>query len=193
MHGAVVDAKWQGPFAWPGIESDLPSVPAVPGVYLLTVDHRGGYLIYAAGITRRPVPERLREHTRQYRDGVYNVLDIEAMRAGTRREIWHGFWMKERPAERMAEFAARRPAIGEAVERQLTGFRVFVADVGTRPRVLERIEAAVMNHLYAQPPPFCDVPDRGMMLAPRWRSEGPITMRSTCAHLLHTLPAALEI
>ena len=147
MSNVVVDAQWQGPFTWPGIESDLPKVPAVPGVYLLTVDHRGGYLIYAAGITRRPVPDRLREHTRQYKDGVYNVLDVDALREGVRSVIWQGFWMKERPPERVAEFAARRAEIGAAVARLLAGFRVFVADVGTRPRVLERIEAAVMNHL----------------------------------------------
>ena len=70
---------------------------------------------------------------------------------------------------------------------------MFVADVGTRPRILERIEAAVMNHLYAQPPLFCDVPDRGMMLAPLRPTEEPSTMRSACADLLHAIPLELEI
>ena len=95
--------EWDGPFGWPKFEGDLPSIPERPGVYLETVEYQNGYLIYAAGITRRPMPKRFREHTGEYMNGIYNVLDIVAMKAGFRKEVWHGFWMaKKRPREKLA-------------------------------------------------------------------------------------------
>lgn len=190
---ASIDIEWKGPYAWPGTHCRLPPTPALPGAYLLTVDYQNGYLIYAAGITRRTIAKRLREHTRHYTTGVYNVLDIQAMQSGRRTVVWQGFWMRPRAPEKTVEYEARRIAINEAVRRQLEGFRVFVANIGTQPRILERVEAALMAHLYAQPPPFCDIPDKGMMLAPRWTSEAPISINNTCHHVLHTLPPQLVV
>jgi hypothetical protein len=80
-----------------------------------------------------------------------------------------------------------------AVNDQLAGFRIFVADIGTEPRILERLEAAIMNNLYEQPPPLCDIPDKGMMLAPRWDSEEPIITEIKCEANLQGLPKQLVI
>ena len=76
---------------------------------------------------------------------------------------------------------------------QLEGFRIFVADAGLEERVLERIEGAIMNLLYQQPSPFCDIPDKGMMLASRWQGEKVLVGKNSCAALLHRLPQYLEI
>ncbi len=150
--------------------------------------------MYAAGITRRPMPERFREHTREYRNGIYNVLDIVAMKAGFRKQVWHGFWMtKKRSREKLAEYNERQTEIQKAVNKQLAGFRIFVANIGTKPRILERLEAAIMENLYKQPMPLCDIPDRGMMLAPRWESETPIFVKNNCSVSLFGFPACLEI
>lgn len=58
---------WQGPFVWPGIWlKDLPDlldderIVTCDSVYLWTVEHAGGYLIYTAGITHRPFGKRFR-------------------------------------------------------------------------------------------------------------------------------------
>lgn len=188
----VVEIVWTGPYSWPHFEteSNLPSIPNQPGVYLQAVEYQNGYLIYAAGLTRRSIPKRFREHTRKYMDGDYNVLDIVMMRQGVRREIWHGWgWSPEK----RAEYEERRTIILGAVQEQLAGFRIFIADVGTEPRFLERLEASVMNSLYQQPPPLCDIPDRGMMLSPRWKSENPIVVKNACAVKLHGLPDCLQI
>lgn len=187
-----MEIVWTGPYGWPEfeMESNLPPIPKHPGVYLQAVEYRDGYLIYAAGLTRRPIPTRLREHTRKYMSGDYNVLDIAAMQQGIRIEIWHGWgWSPEK----RSEFEKRKLMILSAVRRQLEGFRIFVTDVGSQLRILERLEASIMSPLYQQPPPFCDVPDKGMMLAPRWKSEKPITAKNRCAVTLHGLPAWLEI
>lgn len=185
---------WSGPFGWPKFEGDLPSIPEQPGVYLMTVKCKGGYLIYGAGITRRSIPLRFREHTRKYLDGVYNVLDPSAMQRGVRKVVWQGFWMgEERSPRKQAEFDRRRVKITIAVCRQLAGCRIFVANIGTKPRILERLEAGIMNKLDNQPTPFRDIPDQGMMLAPRWESEIPIAVNNKCSVILHGLPRVLEI
>ncbi len=189
---AVVEILWAGPYGWPQFEtgSNLPPIPKLPGVYLQAVEYQDGYLIYAAGLTRRSVPKRFREHTLKYMSGDYNVLDIAAMQQGIRREVWHGWsWSPEK----RAEFEERKPVILGAVREQLAGFRIFVADIGTEPRILERLEATVMSSLYKQPPPFCDIPDKGMMLSPRRKSESPIVVKNTCAVMLHGLPDYLEL
>ncbi len=141
-----LEVFWDGPFSWPGFEDEngLPCIPHSLGVYLQTFDYQDGYLIYAAGITRRPVPIRFREHTRSYMNGEYNVLDPSEVQHGVRKEIWHG-WGYAREHQNL--FEEKKFEIQQAVKKQLVMFRIFVADVGNQPRILERIEASIMNHL----------------------------------------------
>ncbi len=187
----TIEVTWNGPYGWPEFEvnSHLPAIPKVPGVYLQTFEYQSGYLIYAAGITRRAIPIRFKEHTRKYMNGEYNVLDISAVQQGVRKEIWHGWDYARRHRE---EFEEQRSIILDAVQKQLAGFRIFVTDI-EEPRVLERIEASVMNNLYKQQSPVCDIPDRGMRLAPRLPSEKSIVVKNNCNVLLHGLPVFLEI
>jgi len=187
-----MQASWLGPYSWPRFEkiNGLSELPAFPGVYLLTVEYLSGYLIYAAGLTRRRFRDRFNEHTREYLSGQYTVLNVSDMQLGRRSEVWHGWgWT---PAKR-AQFADRQTEIREAANRQLAGFRVFVANVETSGRVLERLEAAIMNQLYHEPSPLCDMPDRGMMLAPRRETEEPIAVGNVCGSTLHGLPASFTI
>src|SRR5690242_666134 len=105
-----IKAIWNGPYGWPGFESgsNLRPIPQIPGVYLQTFEYQGGYLICAAGLTRRSVPERLREHTDKYMNGEYNVLDIASAQNGVRKEIWHGWGYARKHRE---EFEARKAII----------------------------------------------------------------------------------
>ena len=156
----------------------------------MTVEYLNGYLIYGAGITRRPIPSRFHEHTRKYMSGDYTILDITAMKQGIRKEIWHGWgWSPEK----RTDYKSRKVTIDDAAHQQLAGFRIFVANVENQPRILERLEASIMNRLYQEPSPLCDIPDKGMMLAPRWESEGIVVVKNECAATLHGLPRHLEI
>src|SRR5690554_394156 len=187
-----IEIIWNGPYSWPKYEdkNNLKSIPQKPGVYLQTVEYQDGYLIYAAGLTRRTIPARFREHTYKYMNGDYNVLDIDAMKQGIRNEVWHGWGWS--PDKRL-EFERKKNEIIDAVQKQLTGFRIFITDIGTNPRILERLEAAIMNILYEQQSPVCDIPDRGMMLVPRWESETPIVVKNSCDYKLFGLPKKFEI
>lgn len=192
LSSATIDLPWQGPYSWPGYEKEtgLPPIPKIPGVYLQTFYYRGGYLIYAAGITRRMIPVRLKEHNRKYNNGEYNVFNMDYLKDGIRKEIWHG-WGYAR--EHRDEFDDNKEIILEAVKEQLACFRIFIANPGTERRVLERIEAAIMNNLYLQELPICDIPDKGMYLAPKFDNELPITVFNHCEQELLGLPECLEI
>jgi hypothetical protein len=187
-----VHVCWDGPYSWPSFEKEsrLRGLPRVPGVYLQTFEYLDGFLVYAAGLTRRPVLARFKEHTRQYMNGEYNVLDIDAANQGVRKEIWHG-WGYAR--DHREEFEQRKIEIQSAVRRQLSGFRVFVAQLDTEGRILERVEASIMNHLNKQPSPYCSIPDQGMMLAPRRKDENPLLMISRSVEKIHAMDQAIEI
>lgn len=90
-------------------------------------------------------------------------------------------------------FEKRADEIRAAAKKQLARCRVFVAPIGAVPRVLERLEAAIMAVLYEQDEPFSLIPDRGMQLSPRWPDEEPITVESSAACMIHCLPTRLEI
>ena len=185
-----LDIRWTGPYGWPKFGNDLAPIPSHSGIYLWTVEYLDGYLIYCAGLTRRPFARRLAEHTRSFMLGNYNVLEIGAMQCGIRKEVWHGWgWTPEK----RRIFQKRNNQICAAVRKQLTGFRIFVADITVRGRILERVEAAILNTLYAAGPPFCNIPDEGMLRLPRQASEIPIVARNLCSEKLHGLPSKLQI
>lgn len=195
----TVELLWCGPFTWPGVphHSRLQNLETFEGaercgVYLWTVEYSAGLLIYAAGITRRSFRERFHEHTHAYRTGVYTVFDAASLMQGKREEIWPGFWFRQRTVELKQEYQARKPEISGAAMRLLSAYRILVAHVEPTPRVLERIEAAIMNALYHAGGVIAEIPDRGMALSPRWNNEAPILVRSVSAQLIYGLPSEFE-
>ncbi len=196
----MLELRWEGPFGWPGLApggrmtslADSP-VASSSGVYLWTVEYLDGFLIYAAGITRRQFVKRFREHTRAYRAGIYTLFDMASLKRGVREELWHGFWMRKRTADKQGEYDRRREELRAAAELQLSTFRVFVASLDPMPRLLERIEASIMNALYCAPSPASDIPDRGMALVPRWPTEQSVSVRNVTGSLLHALPKEFEV
>lgn len=104
--------------------------------------------------------------------------------------VWKGWEWTE--AKRQ-EYAQRQDEFQTAAHRQMAAFRIFTSDIGTRPRILERLEAAIMTALDQAPAPYCNIPDQGMMLAPRWDTEEPIRVRFTSKAPLLGLPEEMEI
>jgi hypothetical protein len=184
-------AVWQGPFAWNGYDHDngLPPLPKLGGVYLFAVPYRNGYAIQGAGETADTV-FRFKQHKRAFLSGEYTVLDIDALGRGIRKEVWHGWGWTE---QKRLEYARRKPEIDEAAQRELAGLRIFVADVGPEKRIRQRLEAKVMDLLYQQPPPLCDLPDKGVFLARRRPAEEPIMVTSVSTVSLYGIPQKFEI
>ncbi len=165
-----IDLRWRGPYGWlhVGRADSLPRLDQAAdgkrgGVYLEASEYDGGgYILLSAGITKRPFPKRFAEHRRKFLSGDYNILDVKSLRAGVRKEIWHG-WIEARRPERRLEYGRRKAELQAAALEQILDRRIFVADVEGR-RLQARIEAAVMFALYAGSP-FQDIPDRGGTLS----------------------------
>jgi hypothetical protein len=58
---------------------------------------------------------------------------------------------------------------------------------------MERIEAAIMFNLYAQPDPISSIPDRGMQLSPKWQSESEVLVNSFSDHLIHGIDSSFIV
>jgi hypothetical protein len=189
--------RWLGPFGWPKFEGELPPIPnVVGGVYLETFEYKNGYIIECAGYTTRLIRQRLLAHTRCFMSGTYCVLDITAAQLGRRKAIWKGFWNwagQEPSRKDKAEYRKRQIKIQDAARKQLEGFRVFVANLGTEIRYLRRVESAIMRNLDKQPASSFSTPSRDMSLSERWESERPITIYNECSVTIHGLPSRLII
>jgi len=196
MAGATTyQLDWQGPLALVASGKDyfLDSPAAQrPGIYMWAFEYHQGYLIYGAGLTTRPLASRIREDLRSIRSGEWTVLDGPSAQSGVRREFWHGMWATYNTPARQAERAARRVEIERAADAMLSHMRVFLANLPPDKRVLGRVEAAIMNLLYAGASPICDLPDKGMHLEPRRPDERAMTMLSRAGVTLHGLPSSFE-
>ncbi|MEW6125565.1 MAG: hypothetical protein AB1757_00765 [Acidobacteriota bacterium] len=189
--------SWKGPLVLQGCEGELflkSPVVEQSGIYLFTVEHNNGYLIYMAGWTTRPFKKRLKEHIATYRKGTYTIFDPESLQNGKRVELWHGMWMgKSTNTPEMKQlFHSRYQELELPIESLLSAFRIFLAPLNTERRSLARIEAAIMNLLYSAEEPISTIPDKGMALAPRWIEEKPFLVNSTSTVLLYGLPELFE-
>jgi hypothetical protein len=83
---------------------------------------------------------------------------VIALQQGIRTELWHGFWMKKRSAKKQKDYESRRKEIAEDARKQLSVFRIFVARVDQTSRILQRLEASIMNALYKSAGPISEIP-----------------------------------
>jgi hypothetical protein len=185
--------NWSGPHRWPK-EGRQPRAEALNdgGVYLFSIEHHGGFLVYCAGHTQQ-FWKRFRQHDRLYRNGTYSIFDHDEFAAGRRVVVWPGFWMKKsRPRELSEDFVNRGDEIRAATERWLDGYRVFVARVDAEKRIKQRLEAGLMSAFMNADPPACDMPDKGMSLSSRWPWESPIRVKNISTERILGLPPEME-
>jgi hypothetical protein len=186
----VREIEWQGPFSWIGYENinKLEKIPDVEGIYLWTFQYEQGYLVYCAGITKS-TKKRFRQHTLEYKSGNYTVFNVTEAEKGKRVEIWHG-WSYARTHR--DEFNSRKEEILCAVERQLSSFRVFIAQMSDK-RERARFEAAIMLQIYNSNETWAELADRGMALSKRRKDEVSIIIKNISDVKFYGLPEILEI
>ena len=171
---------WKGPHDFPTLRRPSP-LDKMSGVYMWTVLGPSGYVCSGCGITERPIRKRMLEHRRGYLSGAYTMLDIDEMRKGNRKEIWHGMWAGYDSPERKAEFLERKKELKAVAQDQMDSLQIFVAEEQDQ-RIQERIEAAVVTTLYEAKPPYCDLPDRGTLRMPRREDEQPLIFINQSNH-----------
>lgn len=186
----IRNIEWQGPFSWSGYENqnNLDKIPDIEGIYLWTFKYKDGYLVYCAGITKS-TRKRFKQHLLEYKSGNYTVFNVNDAEQGRRIEIWHG-WSYARTHRE--EFNDRKEEILIAVEKQLTSFRVFVAQFPDK-RERTRFEAAIMHNIYNSIEPWAELADRGMALSKRKKDEASIIINNKSSVKFYGLPKTLEI
>jgi hypothetical protein len=186
----IKEIEWLGPFSWVGYEkqNNLDRLPDIDGVYLWTFQFKDGYLVYCAGITKS-TKRRFQQHTLEYKNGNYTVFNVDEAEQGKRIEIWPG-WSYAR--KHRDEFNDRKEEILNAVERQLTSYKVFVAKVPDK-RIRARFESAIMYNIYYSNEPWVELADRGMHLSKRKKDEVPIQFKNLSNYKIYGLPDIIEI
>ncbi len=198
MTSETLEIDMSGPYSWlpSPSNSDPPflgsAAAKLAGVYLWTVPRPDGLLVYAAGYTTRSFAGRVRAHTKNYLSGRYTILNVGELLQGRRKEIWHGLFYKKASATRLDEYHQRATELEARAREQLQTFRIVLLPMVTEERMMRRVEAAVMHALYAAQAALAAIPDRGMSLAPRWKSEAPVRIRLRSGPLLLGLPREFD-
>ena len=176
-----------GPFGWPKLEGTQLPLPSNAGVYLMTIEHKDGYLPFGVGITRRPMRQRFIEHTRSFKSGNYNILDVMSAHAGIRKVVWKGWgWT----ADKKTDFELRKEEIISLALNQLRSTRIFIIDISNPPRVLERLESALVNTFHQAGNKLVD---KGMLLMQRKENEAPVLLAFESRSLIYGLPSNLIV
>ena len=185
-----LNVDWKGPYSWPKFEevNDLPQMPDVEGVYLFSFTFKNGYLVTGVGVTNSTV-KRIKQHNREFKKGNYTILNVESVKIGERKEIWHG-WKYAK--ENQLEFNEKREAIYSSLNLYLSEMKLFIAEQSHK-RLRERTEAAIVYGLYVSKQPWSEVIDRGMYLNGRYNSEMPILTINHFEKPIFGLPEELEI
>jgi hypothetical protein len=184
------DLQWRGPFSWIGFgqNNKLEPTPNVSGVYLFTFEYRDGYILRSVGITNS-MKRRFSQHTREYLEGNYTILDVEYAKVGIRKEIWHGWGYAKRHRD---EFLKHKNYILPFIKKELEAYRIFITKVDDK-RIRERLEFAIVHSIYGSKEPWSNLIDGGMALRGRFNCEIPIEVRNVCSSKIYGLPEKLEI
>lgn len=131
----------------------------------------------------------MNQHIREYKKGSYTILDTKLAQMGLRQEIWHGWSYAKRNKD---QFIENKVYILDAAEQELSCYRIFIANIPEK-RKSQRLEFAMMHHIYAAKEPWSDLVDRGMFLKGRFNNEIPINIRNQCQHKLYGVADFLEV
>lgn len=171
-----------GPFSWISASGDAPArIFDVPesrkcGVYLFTLPTAEGNLIYWVGQTSQPLRARIVTHSREFLAGTYNILDMAKLREGHRTVLWQGLWWRKKSPDRYEEYLLSAGEVTPHTLTQLRSTHIFMVPTPKNRRFLARVEASIVNTLYANPD-VGPILDQGYHLAPRWETEDPVQIR----------------
>lgn len=189
-----VTVSFAGPFSWPGTP-DAPSIFEVDerraaGIYLWTVPHGGGHLVYYVGETGRSFAERLHEHYVGHAAGMYHVYAPAEFLQGEKIVLWPGRYDASNRRSTQ-ECIANYPKLTREIHELTYIFRFMVAPLSCDGRVRRRIEAAIADALYAAPGLAGAFQDQGIHYDRRLPGEAPVRCVTTSSVPLLGLPVEL--
>jgi hypothetical protein len=189
--------EFKGPFSWAS-SGGVPYIAETKigqeesGVYLWTVQLDEGELMYYVGQTGRVFEKRMLEHFRQHMSGGYHLYEPEEFSQDRKVLLWPGRYGPDREPS-VSLFIEHFPELASAIGDLARLYRFYLAPLECSKRLRERIEAAIADHLYAQPGIVGEFQDQGITYRPRWDSEEPIQAVIRCGDKLIGLPKSLQV
>jgi len=142
--------EWIGPFLFIGPkEQNLFLRPEADrrGIYLWTVEGVEGYLVHYVGQTAQSFGVRFQQHIKDQLSGVYSIYDPSDLVEGKPTKRWEGMWWKAGAWKRTADFINNLMEHSKWNFELLKIYRIFLAPPEHESRILERIEAAIVDCL----------------------------------------------
>ena len=178
MSNETLNLSWKGPFKW--IDPSGNGIFASPegklsGIYIWTVPFQESYLAHYIGETKRTFCKRLVEHTKEYLSGTYHIYDPDLFLEGKKEVLWEGMLWK-RPERKIEIFFHKYPELAPTIQKLVSLFEIFIIPMKEKQRIVERVEAAIANHLYKQEGVIGSFQDSGIRYSPRHDEEEPITV-----------------
>lgn len=170
--------RFRGPFSWAGNNSApcifTAALGKLAGVYLWTIQSEDGELIYYVGETGRKFSIRMLEHFKEHMSGGYHLYEPTEFAKGNKVLLWPG---RYDPARRttVGEFLQEFECLTASIRELARLYRFWLAPLECERRLRERVEAALAEHLYAQPGKIGGFQDRGIRY--RGRKEGEDAVR----------------
>ena len=133
------------------------------------------------------------EHLTQQLGGMYHIYEPEPFSRGVKEALWRGMYgaTKEKGLE---DFVDRLPALAGKLAAFVRMMRFRLAPLDCEPRLRERIEAAVSQHMQRQPGLVGSFQDHGVRYRPRREAEEePIVVRCLATGQILGLPRTLEV
>ena len=178
MSNETLNLSWKGPFKWINLGSN--SIFASPegklsGIYVWTIPFQESYLTHYVGETKRTFCKRLIEHTKEYLSGVYHVYDPDLFLKGEKEAVWEGMFGNV-PERKIEVFLHKYPELAPQIQKFVSLFEIFLIPMKEEKRIVQRVEAAIANHLYKQEGVIGFFQDSGVSYCPKWDEEEPITV-----------------
>ncbi len=178
MSNEIINLSWKGPFKW--IDPRSNGIFASPegglsGIYVWAVPFQESYLAHYIGETKRSFCKRLVEHTKEYLSGAYRVYDPDLFLEGKKEALWEGMWGNG-PERKIGIFFRKYPELAPQIQKFVSLFEIFLIPMKEEKRIVQRVEAAIANHLYKQEGVVGTFQDSGVMYYPRRDTEEPITV-----------------
>ena len=193
MQERIIDLTWYGPFLWFGKDDASVfqfSQASRPGIYLWTVPHQDGHLIYYVGETGKSFTERLTAHAKEYLSGTYRIYEPNKFALGEKELIWPDTWMQG-TQRLIPEFMARYEELAPLLQEFLLKMRIFLGPIETDARTRKRIEAEIAKtttHLAVRTNKFQETEIR---YARRTPDENPVTVRMKSTVRILDLPSII--
>ena len=133
----------------------------------------------------------MHEHLKEQLAGMYDIHDPSSLRRGATKVLWRGMYGGDRE-ESLEEYVRRLPKLSPALACYIQMIRFYIAPLRAGRRLLERVEAAIVDHLRSRKRLYHEMFE-GVRYRARRRGERPLCLRCTWPRQLLGVPRRLEV